>query len=147
MSKENIETLKAKNDFLKAENEASQKQVETLTAENVASQKQVEMLTAENDDLRTRVSLLQTDFEQATLQLNQTQGMLDKALAAPSLASATPVIPNGTFTVDGKSFRVILPKVMIPGIGERTADDILQDTAAQRALVEMHSGAIKHVLI
>ncbi len=51
-----------------------------------------------------------------------------------------------TFTYGGNDYRVIIEKLIIPGIGERTRLEILVDEKAQAALVNSKSGFIKKVL-
>jgi len=41
-----------------------------------------------------------------------------------------------TFVYDDKQYKVLLPKVNIPGIGVRTSAEILVDEEAQKFLVE-----------
>jgi len=41
------------------------------------------------------------------------------------------------FTVNGKSYRMLLQRVNIPDVGVRTAVEILVDTEAQQKLVEI----------
>ena len=57
-----------------------------------------------------------------------------------------PKLPaDPTFTLNKKKYEVLVPAVDIPGIGYRTAEDILQDIAAQAELVKLGSGAIKPI--
>lgn len=49
------------------------------------------------------------------------------------------------FTLDKKKYRVNYPKVNIPGMGERTAAEIMLDTEAQRYLVDSKSGFISEI--
>lgn len=55
---------------------------------------------------------------------------VDKQANPPSSAAA------GTFSYEGKSYKVILPRVHIPDMGIVTALDILSDRAAQEYLVK-----------
>lgn len=103
-----------------------------------ATTEQIAKLQAENNDLKDQLSVLQA--ENADLSAKLTLA----ASAGP--VSGAPSIPEGIFEVGGKKYKPMLAKVRIPGIGEVTAAELLVNEQAQRALVEMGSGAIKHVL-
>ncbi|THU34244.1 hypothetical protein FAM09_24815 [Niastella caeni] len=47
-----------------------------------------------------------------------------------------PLVEEGCFVVDGKKYRVKLPKVRIPEIGERTALELAVDVEAQQWLIK-----------
>lgn len=50
-----------------------------------------------------------------------------------------------TFEYEGRKFKVLCSAVRIPGLGRRTALEILDDTKAQAWLVEKKSGVIKEL--
>lgn len=52
---------------------------------------------------------------------------------------------GGTFDFDGKKYKILLHAATIPGIGRRTALEILNDTDAQAKLVASGSGVITEV--
>lgn len=45
-------------------------------------------------------------------------------------------VADNCFENDGKTFRVIIHAVQIPGVGVRTAAEICHDEEAQQALIE-----------
>jgi hypothetical protein len=52
---------------------------------------------------------------------------------------------DAVFKHNGIKYEIIIPHLTVPGIGYRTADDILQDEKAQAELVRINSGAIKKI--
>lgn len=63
-----------------------------------------------------------------------------KSAAAPAADSTVP-----QFTLDGKTYEVVIPKMIIPGIGQQTAADVCANKAAQQYLVKVQSSAIKEL--
>ena len=51
--------------------------------------------------------------------------------------------PADSFELDGKTYKVVLEAIIIPGIGLRSKGEILVDEEAQKALVAIESGAIQ----
>lgn len=43
---------------------------------------------------------------------------------------------DNTFQLDGKTYKVLIPKMNIPEIGERTALEVCADPEAQQALID-----------
>lgn len=58
---------------------------------------------------------------------------------------AAPLLPSGTFEVDGKEYRLIRQAVILPTWGKLTADEIMKRPEVQAHLVEIGSGAIQAV--
>ncbi len=73
-----------------------------------------------------------TDADAALNEAELTEAIL--ALATPKAAPAEK--EKKTFSCKGKKYRMLIGKVFIPGLGERTAAEVLQDIAAQEYLVK-----------
>lgn len=53
-----------------------------------------------------------------------------------------PAIADNVFQYQDKKYKVVFPGVNIPGLGVRTAAEIVVDEEAQKELVERKSSAI-----
>ncbi len=74
--------------------------------------------------------------------------------AAEAAQEKQPVTPPDQFTVSGKTFAYVMPRINIPGIGIRTALEAILDKEKHEALggmtvneflVSIGSGAVKEV--
>lgn len=79
--------------------------------------------------------------------LKKSLAELAAGTAKPADAPAKPTLPkNARFKVDGKTYEILAPVMDIPGIGRRSAEELLLDKAAQKKLVDRKAGVIKEVL-
>jgi len=102
----------------------------------------LDSLQKENAQIKEQLAVMQAEHEQLKSLVGKT--VPEKEAKA---AAAKPEIPaKAEFTHADKKYKVLLPHVTIPGIGYRTAAEILLDEKAQAALVATGSGAIKEVL-
>lgn len=64
-----------------------------------------------------------------------------------TMAKAKAALKENQFTVNGKTYQYLTEgKLFIPGVGERTAAEVLVDEEAQKALVALESGFITEVI-
>jgi small-conductance mechanosensitive channel len=60
--------------------------------------------------------------------------------------TAPPKLPaKPFFKVDKTEYEILVPSCEIPGIGYRTADEILQDEKAQKVLIKLDSAIIRKI--
>ena len=71
------------------------------------------------------------------------KAVLNKA-AEPAKEAKPMVIPSETFTIDGRTFKFIVPKMIYNG-QELTAIDALNDEAVLTDLVKRKAGCIQEV--
>ncbi|MDR6565465.1 hypothetical protein [Chitinophaga ginsengisegetis] len=126
-----LEDLAAQLQELKSGKTAADGLLALFQEQNDQLKKQNENLAIQNDGLKKAIDKLVT---------NRSAGSI--TTDAPAL----PKIPdNPIFKLDKSKYQILVPACHIPGIGYRTAEDILMDEEAQRALIEMGSFAVKKI--
>jgi hypothetical protein len=119
-----------------------QKTYEDLELELAASLTAEAEAIAKVEALQTSKSQLESDNEELTAEVAALKEEVQRLAATPDDKEQE----NGVgkcFTYNDKSYKVLVAAVRIPGIGKRTALEILNDTAAQKWLVEKNSGCIQ----
>ncbi len=97
------------------------------------NQPTVESLQKENEDLVAKLILAEERLEKQLVENENLKAELEAAQGV--IAEAAPA----EFEYDGKKYEVIMPKVFIPGIGERTALEVCVDEDAQTYLVKSNT--------
>lgn len=120
-----LEALAAKFDVMNKNFAGLQEENKALQAQNEALAMQNKALHGENAEL----SLL-------TLAAVSGKGV--------TIETAPPKLPSEPFfTYRQKRYEILVPCCEIPGIGYRTADEILQDVKAQEALLKLDAAIIR----
>ncbi len=119
-----------------------------LTLEDLAVQ--FRTLKAQNDDLLKQLAEKSAAFD-TVLQVNadlskKLEGFVQGSVTVDEKIQLPKLPSDPTFSYGKKKYRLKAPGAFIPGIGHRTADEIILDASAQKALVTMNSGIIKEVV-
>jgi len=123
-------------------------QIKIAEAENKQSKKTLQGIAKEKDltdaqdtaALSQRLAEVLTENEQLRRQLSETK-KADTVIETAATVTA-PQKTTKPFTYNKKKYYINHAKVVIPGLGERTAQEILADKDAQKWLVDNQSGFI-----
>ncbi len=102
-------------------------------------------LAASENDTRIQVEARQADAEriQALEEENASlKSQIEKLLVTPDADEKVTGVGE-TFEFEGQKYKILVEAVRIPGVGRRTAMEILVDQKAQAKLVETKSGVIR----
>ncbi|SKD10098.1 hypothetical protein SAMN05660461_5998 [Chitinophaga ginsengisegetis] len=126
-----LENLAAQLQELKADKTASDGLLALYQEQNEQLKKQNESLAFQNDGLKEAVS------------------KLIENKSASSITTSAPVLPklpdDPTFKLNKTKYQILVPSCHIPGIGYRTAEDILMDEEAQKALIDVGSMTVRKI--
>lgn len=115
-----------------------------ILAEQLASlQKQNTELTQRVETQETELQGLQHKNADLTKHL---EGFVKGSITIDTKPTLPQLPADPTFTVGKKKYKLLAPSMQIPGIGYRTADEILLDKELQAKLIELKSGLIREVV-
>jgi SMC interacting uncharacterized protein involved in chromosome segregation len=125
-----LEALQAELSKLQDALAASQNDTRIQVEARQADIDRIEELCEENDKLKGENESLKIEIER----LVNLPGNEEKSEDSPSV-----------FEYEGRKYRVLCKACRIPGLGRRTALEILADTDAQSKLVSMNAGVIQEI--
>jgi 5'-3' exonuclease len=109
---------------------------EALVAENSSLKDELEAAEKEAADNLELAKLLEKKAEETSIQVE----LLEKLLEDSSEEK-----PEHIFEYQDRKYQVLVPKVLIPGVGERSALEILSCDESKKQLVKSNSGFIKEL--
>jgi predicted nuclease with TOPRIM domain len=111
-----------------------------ILSDSPALAQRVEALEGSNQELQLNHVLLQGENEKLKALLASAGTPVE--ITKPEL----PTLPaKRIFTVDKVKYELTVPAFDIPGLGYRTASDVMMDLISQKTLVDMKSGVIKQL--
>jgi regulator of replication initiation timing len=130
---------------------SEEKTLEGLQADLAGSLEALEKERQMSEDLTNTVNELKeklaaAEEENETLKQANESLKAELAAVANSGGAAAEKTGNETFEYEGATYEILAKAIRIPGLGKRSALDIVGDPDAQKKLVDSKSGAIRQIV-